>query len=102
MVAKDPKSLQDILEGDVIGAGYHSLVTQLQNSIENVRPSTTPKIRKIKHHSDTDDTDKVSPEQRAAVQDTYGCINWNLRKELTGPGLKEDLSSKLELKGKMH
>ena len=77
MVAKYPKSLQDVIEGDVIGAGYYSLVKQLQNRIENVRRSTTSKIRKRKHHSDTDDTDKVSPEQRAAVQDTYGCINWN-------------------------
>lgn len=79
MVAKYPKSLQDVIEGDVIEAGYHSLVKLLQNRIENVRQSTTPKIRKRKHHSDTDDTDEVSPEQRAAVQDTYGCINWNLK-----------------------
>ncbi len=77
MVAKYPKSLQDVIEGDVFGAGYHSLVKQLQNRIENVRQSTTPKIRKRKH-SDSD-TDEASPGQRAAVHDTYGCINWNLK-----------------------
>lgn len=78
MVAKYPKSLQDIIEGDVIGAAYHSLVKQLQNRIENVRLSSTPKIRKRKHHSGSD-TDKVPPEKRAAVQDTYGCVNWNVK-----------------------
>lgn len=78
MVAKYPKSLQDIIGGDVIGAGYHSLVKQLQNRIENVRRSSTPKIRKRKHHSGSD-TDEVPPEKRAAVQDTYGCVNWNVK-----------------------
>ncbi|KAG5263565.1 hypothetical protein AALO_G00266190 [Alosa alosa] len=73
------KSLQDVIEGDVIGTGYHSLVKQLQNRIENVRRSTTPKIRKRKHHNDSDGTDEVPVEQRAAVQDTYGCTNWNLK-----------------------
>lgn len=77
MVAKYPKSLQDIIEGDVIGAGYY-LVKQLQNRIENVRQSSTPKIRKRKHHSGSD-TDEVPPEKRAAVQDTYGCVNWNVK-----------------------
>lgn len=46
MVAKYPTSLQDVIEGDVIGPGYHSLVKQLQYRIENVKRSTTPKIRK--------------------------------------------------------
>lgn len=79
MMAKYPKSLQDIIEGDVIGPGYHSLVKQLQNRIENVKRSTTPKIRKRKHRTDESDTDEVPPEQRAAIQDTYGCISWDLK-----------------------
>ncbi|XP_043952117.1 uncharacterized protein LOC122819446 [Gambusia affinis] len=45
MVAKYPKSLQDVIDGDVIGPGYHSL-KQLQYRIENVKRSTMPKIRK--------------------------------------------------------
>jgi len=76
MVAKYPKSLQDIIEGDVIGPGYHSLVKQLQYRIENAKRSTTPKMRKRGHPTDTD---KVPPEQRATMQDTYGCINWDLK-----------------------
>ncbi|XP_071315412.1 uncharacterized protein [Trachinotus anak] len=79
MVAKYPESLQDIMEGDVIGSGYHSLVKQLQNRIENVKRSTTPKIRKRKSRTEDSDTDEVSAEQRAAIQDTYGCIKWDVK-----------------------
>lgn len=79
MVAKYPKSLQDIIEGDVIGPGYHSLVKQLEYRIDNVKQSTTPKIRKRKHHTDESDTESVPSEQRAAIQDTYGCINWDVK-----------------------
>lgn len=79
MVAKYPKSLQDIIDGDVIGPGYHSLVKQLQNRIENVKRSTTPKIRKRKTCTGDYDTDEVPPQQRAAIQDTYGCIKWNVK-----------------------
>ncbi|XP_072572022.1 uncharacterized protein [Paramormyrops kingsleyae] len=79
LVAKYPKSLQDIIEGDVVGPGYHSLVKQLQYRIENVKRSTTPKIRKRKHCTDDSDTEEIPPEQRAAIQDTYGCINWDVK-----------------------
>ena len=37
MVAKYPKSLEDVIDGDVIGLGFHSLVKQLQSRIENVK-----------------------------------------------------------------
>ncbi|XP_056441457.1 uncharacterized protein LOC130378875 [Gadus chalcogrammus] len=77
MVSKYPKSLQDVIEGDVIGQGYHSLVKQLQNRIENMKRSTTPKIRKRRYCTDDTDTDEVPPEKRAAIQDTYGCITWD-------------------------
>ncbi|XP_015799130.2 uncharacterized protein [Nothobranchius furzeri] len=79
MVAKYPKSLQDVIEGDVIGPGYHSLVKQLQYRLENVKRSAVPKIRKRKHCSENSDTDEITPEQRASVQDTYGCINWDVK-----------------------
>ena len=79
MVAKYPKALQDVIEGDVIGPGYHSLVKQLQNRIENMKRSTTPKIRKRKSCVEDSDTDEVPPEQRAAIQDTYGCIKWDMK-----------------------
>ena len=79
MVAKYPNSLQDVIEGDVVGAGYLSLVKQLQNRIENVRRTSTPKIRKRKRQTDdSDHTDEITLEERAAMQDTYRCIKWNL------------------------
>ncbi|KAK2848473.1 hypothetical protein Q7C36_010155 [Tachysurus vachellii] len=34
MVSKYPKSLQDVIDGDVFGPGYHSLVKQLQYRID--------------------------------------------------------------------
>lgn len=37
LIAKYPQSLQDAIEGDVVGTGYHSLVKQLQARIENVQ-----------------------------------------------------------------
>uniref|UniRef100_A0AAR2JH03 SAM domain-containing protein n=1 Tax=Pygocentrus nattereri TaxID=42514 RepID=A0AAR2JH03_PYGNA len=69
----------DIIEGDIVGTGYHSLVKHLQNRIENVRRTSTPKIRKRKHESNSDDTDEIPLEERAAMQDTYGCIKWNVQ-----------------------
>lgn len=78
MVARYPKSLQDVIDGDVIGLGYHSLVKQLQSRVENAKRPDTPKIKKRKVASD-DDTDEISAEQRACDQDTYGCVNWELR-----------------------
>ncbi|XP_019118302.2 uncharacterized protein LOC109139344 isoform X2 [Larimichthys crocea] len=79
MVAKYPQSLQDVIEGDIIGSGYHSLAKQLQNRIENVKRDMTPKIIKRRHLTADSDTDEIPPEKRAAVQDTYGCINWHVK-----------------------
>ncbi|TWW78169.1 uncharacterized protein LOC130533951 [Takifugu flavidus] len=97
MLAKYPKSLQDI-EGDVIGPGYHSLVKRLQNRVENVRRSTAPKIRKRKHFTDESDTDEVSPEKRAAIQDTNGCIKWDLKFLPLGETTESHLQQKKKLK----
>ncbi|XP_075951552.1 uncharacterized protein LOC142954433 [Anarhichas minor] len=79
MVAKYPLSLQDVIEGDVVGPGYHSLVKQLQVRIENAKRSSTPRILKRKNGSDEYDTKEIPAEQRAAVQDTYGCIKWDMK-----------------------
>lgn len=43
MVAKYPKSLQDVIEESVIGPGYYSLVKQFQTRVENARRTSTPK-----------------------------------------------------------
>ncbi|KAM8729082.1 uncharacterized protein AB9X84_026423 [Acanthopagrus schlegelii] len=79
ITAKYPRSLQDVIAGDVVGLGYHSLVKQLQARIENVKRSSTPRIKKRKQVSDEYDTDEIPAEQRAAMQDTYGCIKWEMK-----------------------
>lgn len=77
MVAKYPKSLLDVIEESVIGPG--SLVKQFQIRVENARRTSTPKIKKLVHDIDECDTEEVTPEKRTAVQDTYGCVNWEVK-----------------------
>uniref|UniRef100_A0AAY4B042 Uncharacterized protein n=1 Tax=Denticeps clupeoides TaxID=299321 RepID=A0AAY4B042_9TELE len=97
MVAKYPKSLQDVIDGDVIGLGYHSLVKQLKSRVENVKRPDTPRIRKRKAASDDNDTDEIPAEQKASVQDTYGCVSWE-PKHLP---LSETVESQVEKKEEM-
>ncbi|XP_035980886.1 uncharacterized protein LOC118557809 isoform X2 [Fundulus heteroclitus] len=95
LVAKYPKSLQDVIEGDIIGTGYYSLVKQIQNRIENVKRPTTPKIKRRPHDSDTDE---IPPEKRAAIQDTYGCIRWHVKFLPLGETADSQQQKKDELK----
>ncbi|KAI5086458.1 solute carrier family 41 member 1 isoform X1 [Silurus meridionalis] len=78
MVAKYPASLQDVIDGDIVGAGYHSLLKQIRNRVENVKRTNVPKIRKRSRTEDSD-TEEIPAERKAAVQDTYGCVNWNVK-----------------------
>lgn len=78
MMGKYPKPLQDVNE-DVIGPGYHPLVKQIQARVEDVRRSCAPKMKKRSHGSDENDTEEVPAEVRATIQDTYGCINWEMK-----------------------
>ncbi|XP_050960132.1 uncharacterized protein LOC127161407 [Labeo rohita] len=97
IVATYPKSLQDVIEGDIIGSGYHSLVKQLQNRIENAKRSTTPKSRKRKLHADSD-TDEMPAEKRAPIQETYGCIKWEMKFMPLGETAESQQQSRDELK----
>lgn len=67
MVAKYPKSLQDVIEESVIGPGYYSLVKQFQTRVENARRTSTPKIKKLVHDTDECDTEEVTPEKRVKL-----------------------------------
>lgn len=98
MVAKYPQSLQDVIEGDVIGPGYHSLIKQLQARIENVKRSSLPRILKHKRVSDEYDTDELPAKRRAAVQDTYGCIQWDMKFMPVSETLKSQREKKDKLK----
>ncbi|XP_047241096.1 uncharacterized protein LOC124880191 isoform X1 [Girardinichthys multiradiatus] len=97
MVSRYPKSLKDVIDGDVIGLGYHSLVKQLQARIENVKRQYTPKITKRKAESDND-TDEIPAEQKASVQDTYGCVNWEPKFLPLSETVESQLKRKKDLK----
>ncbi|KAK3551807.1 hypothetical protein QTP70_027228 [Hemibagrus guttatus] len=72
-VAKYPASLQDVIEGDIVGSRYHSLAQQIQNRIENVKRPSVLKTRKCNRTEDSD-TEDIPPERKAAVQDTAVCF----------------------------
>ncbi|KAK3533274.1 hypothetical protein QTP70_014316 [Hemibagrus guttatus] len=59
----------------------------------------TPKIREQKQHIDEYGTDEVPPEQRAAIQDSYGCIKWDLKFLPLGktPEIQEEKKEKLKM-----
>ncbi|XP_061106630.1 uncharacterized protein LOC133134448 [Conger conger] len=97
IVAKYPHSLKDVIEGEEVGAGYHSLVEQLQARIDNMKRPSTPRIKRRKRESGDSDTDGIPAEQRAVIQDTYGCIKWNLK----FMPVSETLESQQEKKDKM-
>ncbi|KAI5613969.1 hypothetical protein C0J50_11194, partial [Silurus asotus] len=78
MVAKYPTSLQDVIDGDIVGAGYHSLLKQFQNRVKNVKRTNVQKIRKRSRTEDSD-TEEIPAERKAVFQDTYGCVNWNVK-----------------------
>lgn len=71
--------MQDVIKESVIGPGYYSLVKQFQARVKNARRTSTPKIKERVHDTDEYDTEEVTPEKRAAVQDTYGCVNWEVK-----------------------
>ncbi|XP_051788930.1 uncharacterized protein LOC114658794 [Erpetoichthys calabaricus] len=76
MVNKYPRSLKDVIEGEIIGSGYDSLLKQLHARAENVKRDDHAKSKRKKATSSGSNTDEVSPHQRACIQDTYGCVNW--------------------------
>ena len=73
------QSLQDVIGGDVVGTGYHSLVKQLKARVENPKRPSEPRIMKRKRESDENETEEIPAEQRTVAQDTYGCIKWDMK-----------------------
>ncbi|KAG9269206.1 hypothetical protein AMEX_G16209 [Astyanax mexicanus] len=96
LVGKYPQSLKDVIEGDVVGTGYYSLVKQLQARIDNKKRNASPRIHKRKSLSNSD-TDEVPAVMKASVQDMYGCVNWDMK----FMPVTETLESQNEKKGKM-
>lgn len=72
---KYPGSFLDKTEGEIIGCGYFSLLSQLKTRIEYVnRGNTLSRLRKPRC-SLTNDDDQPSAAKCARI-DSYGCISW--------------------------
>lgn len=55
------------------------MVKQLQARIENVKRPSPQRMKKRKECSDECKTDKVPAKKGAAVQDTFGCVKWDMK-----------------------
>ncbi|KAL1249112.1 hypothetical protein QQF64_022430 [Cirrhinus molitorella] len=69
MVIRYPKSFRDEIEGQVVGAGFDSLVKQLMSRIDNIRRLQTPLAKRRSSVSGSAENVKK------ARKDAYGCIN---------------------------
>lgn len=76
MVLKYHKSLQDVIEGQIVGSRYDSLVKQLQARAENVKRTISFTKRQLQQ-SGGSDTEEIPSKKQASPQDTYGCITWD-------------------------
>ncbi|KAI7814578.1 hypothetical protein IRJ41_021835 [Triplophysa rosa] len=68
MITRYPKSFRDEIEGQVVGTGYDSVVSQLMSRIDNCRRLQAPAK---KRHSKSGITENV----KKGCKDAYGCIN---------------------------
>ncbi|XP_078028604.1 uncharacterized protein LOC144464683 [Epinephelus lanceolatus] len=70
-VLEYPESFKDVIEGEVVGSGYHSLTKQLQCRVDNYKRNEALGKKRII----PDDTSTV-PENKKQWKDSYGCIQW--------------------------
>jgi hypothetical protein len=93
IVAEWPGCFEDRIGDIIIGSGYHSLFTQLENGMDNAnRCSVETVARKrlvLSADQRADGNDLQSSEQkRSKVTDQYGCINANPKKPPEGETLE--------------
>ncbi|XP_071795879.1 uncharacterized protein [Asterias amurensis] len=70
VIRKYPKSFIDEVDGEQIGSGYDSILSQLVNRVDNI--SRSQLSTKRKSSPDNASATPVSKRKR----DSYGCINW--------------------------
>jgi hypothetical protein len=73
---KYPSSFSDEIEGDIVGTGYSSLVTQLVTKCENERRNTPTKPTVTKRLSSQDGNQDGTKRKRQEA-DSYGCVNFS-------------------------
>ncbi|KAI4796543.1 hypothetical protein KUCAC02_026908 [Chaenocephalus aceratus] len=76
IIRKYPKSFADRTEeGDYMGCGYFTLLTQIKTRVEHVnRNNTMARLRKTKRKA-MDDQDNQESHSSVKI-DSYGCVNW--------------------------
>jgi hypothetical protein len=71
IVTAYPLSFRDMLEGDVVGSGYDSLMMQLESRLDNLnRGKLTVKRRLSESELEHSNSKKTCP------RDYYGCVSW--------------------------
>nr|XP_014352530.1 PREDICTED: uncharacterized protein LOC102345540 isoform X2 [Latimeria chalumnae] len=90
MVAQFPRSLCDLIGGEVVGSGYDSLAKQLRIRVDNSKRMVPPLLAKrpLFQESSNSDTEEVFKKKRPTKQQTYGCINWEMKELPTNESLK--------------
>ncbi|XP_026091610.1 uncharacterized protein LOC113064859 [Carassius auratus] len=67
-----PEAFKDIIEGEVVGSGYDSVIKQLINRLDNVRRGKTSLSLKRRAAGNSEE-DTLCRKKRL---DSYGCKNW--------------------------
>ncbi|CAM4688507.1 unnamed protein product [Leuciscus chuanchicus] len=68
-----PGAFRDVIEGEIVGSGYDSLIKQMISRLDNVRRGNTSLSLKRQAVSNSEGEDTPCRKKRL---DTYGCLNW--------------------------
>ncbi|XP_061115668.1 uncharacterized protein LOC133140108 isoform X2 [Conger conger] len=97
IVAQHPHSFGDLTEeGEKLGSGFHSLLTQIKTRVEHVnRNNVVNRIRRPRRSNAGLDVERSGRQARClrTKVDSYGCINWQ-PKELPDGETVESLESR--------
>jgi hypothetical protein len=69
-----PLSFRDMLDGDVIGSGYDSLMLQLESRLDNLNRGKLSVKRRLSENS-TESSESVQS-KKICPRDYYGCVSW--------------------------
>ncbi|KAL0190867.1 hypothetical protein M9458_013565, partial [Cirrhinus mrigala] len=73
MATAYPGAFKEVIEGEVVGSGYDSVIKQLINRVDNVRRGTTSLSLKRRAAGNSEEEDTLRRKKRL---DSYGCKNW--------------------------
>ncbi|XP_077089991.1 uncharacterized protein LOC143741615 [Siphateles boraxobius] len=68
-----PGAFRDVIEGEIVGSGYDSVIKQMISRVDNVRRGNTSLSLKRQAVSNSEGEDTPCRKKRL---DTYGCLNW--------------------------